>query len=450
MGISLLISSVLLTCSALGAAEALWVEKYVESYPELLWLADDAVRKTEEGQATLEGTYSEQLFGHKYIEFDRAFMKIHCLRLILDGSDKAYQTFTSAQPQNDKLSYSSFQTLHSQGQKLLESRWGGLSECKMAQALETALVLGDIGKSEKARALFKPYDISAPDHDDFYGEAIPIMKQHPDLSPSFERLPAAARQLLVKVSNLAHYGHISHLEGGSGMFTKLKESSIVATDPIALAFDLFIHTCDVAGALGHVNNQSSLVYTETTHRAKQAMAEAVRVLADPDKTENDAYEAYLTVRASWLGLNSKDRIDRVLARIGAMLRLFTPQDGVVLKEAMNHLDENMRDRIVEQLDVLQKNLPTRTPTYMPAVLVNLANNPQLGQSKEVRLVNAITLGIPFITRVLERHQELLAEGKIDPAIPLNFNKAAGIAKTSPYSLNNAFSIDQEGNVWTMD
>jgi hypothetical protein len=423
-----------------------WVEKCVEQHPEILWLADANVRKTEEGQATLRGTYSEQLFGQKYIEFDRTIMTIQCLKLLLDGSDEAYLAFTAAQPKENKLSRTSFQTLHLQGQRLLKSKWEGMSELQMAQAMEAALVLGDIGKSEKARELFKPYGIDAPDHDDFYGEAMQIIEEHPKLCPSFARLPSSAKKLLSEIANLAHYGHITHLEGSAGMFSKLKESAVPSTDPIALSFDLFVHTCDVAGALGHVNNRSSLVYTEPAHRALQAMGDAVRVLSNTHKTEWDAYNAYLGVRASWLGLSSEERSDRVLARIGAMLRLFTQEEGDILKKAMLELDADIRNRIAAQLDVQRQDQPRRTPTYMPTVLVGLSNNPQLGASKEERLSKAITVGLPFITRVLEKHKELLANHEIDSNIPLNFNEMAGIAKTSPNLLSEEFYIDKEGNV----
>lgn len=424
-----------------------WVEKCVEQHPETLWLADANVRKTEEGKATLQETYSEQLFGQKYIEFDRTIMTIQCLKLILDGSDEAYSAFTAAQPEEAKLSLGSFQTLHLQGERLLKSKWEGMSELQMAQAMETALVLGDIGKSEKGRDLFKPYDIKAPDHDDFYGEAIQVLVQHPKLCPSFAKLSTSAKNLLAEIANLAHYGHVTHLEGGLGMFSKLKESSIPFKDPLALSFDLFVHTCDVAGALGYVNNHSSLVYTEPVHQALQAMGDAVRVLSNPHKNELDAYNAYLNVRASWLGLDSENSSDRVLTRIGAMLRLVTLEDGTVLRKSMLELDTSMRDRIAAQLDIQQKDQPSRTPTYMPAVLVNLSNNSQLGRTKEERLSKAITIGLPFIARVLEAHKELMAKGKIDPNIPLNFNKIAGVAKASPSLLTKEFYIDEEGYVY---
>ncbi len=413
-----------------------WVKQCIQQHPEILWLADASVRKTEEGSASLQGPYSEQLFGQKFIEFDRTLMTIHCLKLILDGSEQAYQTFTSAQPKEVRLSQKSFQELHLEGTRLLKSEWGGLSELQMAQAMETALVLGDIGKSEKARELF---GIKAPDHDDFYGEAMQVLAKEPQLCPSFAKLPEEAKKLLIKVANLAHYGHITHLEGGPSMFDKLK-----ASDSRAVSFDLFVHTCDVAGALGHVNNTSSLVYTELAHQSMQAMGESVRLLSDSHKTTKDAYNAYLAVRASWLGLNPDNGIDRVLVRVGAMLRLFTPEEGAILKRAVDSMAPAEREKIIAGLDVQKERGLLQTPTYMPAVLVNLSNNPQLGKTKEERLSQAILLGLPFICRVLEMHQ---ANQQADPNIPrLNFNKMAGVAKTAPHQLTQPCKIDVEGLV----
>jgi len=421
-----------------------WVQKCVEQYPEILWLADAKVRKTEEGQATMQSPYSEQLFGQKFIEFDRTIMTLHCLQLILNGSENAYQKFTAAQPSDTKLSRASFEKLHSQGTTLVKSNYEGMSKWEMTQAMEAALVLGDIGKSERARAVFKPHDASAPDHDDFHEEVMRILEQYPHLCPTFDRLTPPAKKLLQSTANLVHYGHVTHIEGGPSMFSKLKQSGLSSALPEAVAFDFFVHTCDVAGALGHVNNQSSLVYTELSHRAMQAVADACSVLADSESSEVDAYNAYLAIRAGWLGLNPEDRTDRTLTRIGAMLRLFTPEDGLLLKKSILKLEPEQRAKIIEQLDT--KEELARTPTYMPAVLVNLSNNPQLGALREERIAQAVVLGLPFLSRVLEAHKRSLEEHEANPDIPLNFNKAAGVAKQSPTALLNGFSIDSEGNV----
>lgn len=421
-----------------------WVETCIKQYPEILWLANSQVRKTEEGWTSTEISYSERLFGKKYNEFDRTIMTLYCLRLLLDGSEKTYLQFTADQPENERLTAESFRTIHLWGKSLVDSRYQGLSELEMIQVMETALVLGDIGKSERARDFFRPFGPCAPDHDDFHGEVMDVLKDHPELSPSFTNLSPAGKNLLLAAKNLAHYGHITHLEGGPSMFTRLKQSGTAHKNFEALSFDLFVHTCDVTGALGHTNNRSSIVYTELTHKGMQAMAQACFLLKDPTKNEWDAYFNYLSVRASWLGLNPEKQIERVLTRLGASLRLFFPEEGLVLKKAIKKISKSDRQRIITQFD---EQLPFRTPTYIPAVLLNLSNNPKLGSNKSERLTQAIILGLPLIAKVLEQHKQLLEQGLANPEVPLNFNQVAGVAKSNPESLSQArFSIDEEGNV----
>lgn len=225
-----------ITSSSLTGVE--WVKQCLAQYPEIAWLADANVRKTEEGRASAQSPYSEQLFGARYIEFDRTIMTLHCLRLILKGGDLAYEEFTKAQPQEERLSRASLDALHAEALALLHSGYRGISPVEMTRAMEASLVLGDVGKSEAARTFFKPYGAKMPDHDDFHGEVLLILQKEPSLSPTFNRLSPAAQKLLLETRDLAHYGHITHLEGGPLMFAKLKESG---ADPIALRFDLLVH-----------------------------------------------------------------------------------------------------------------------------------------------------------------------------------------------------------------
>ena len=139
--------------------------------------------------------------------------------------------------------------------------------------------------------------------------------------------------------------------------------------------------------------------------------------------------------------------DRGLTRIAAMLRLFTPEEGAALKNAISQLSSQDRDRIVSQLDVRFGEEIGRTPTYMPAVLVNLYNNKDLGAASTERLSQAVIRGLPFIARVLEQHQQQILQHQADPEIPLNFNQVAGVAKTTPHLLErNAFQINSDGTV----
>jgi len=422
-----------------------WVKECINTYPEICWLAGEDVRATQEGKATDQAPYSEQLFGKAYIEFDRTMMTLHCLRLILDGSETAYQEFTADQKSN-KLSRDGFKELHKLGQGLLQSKYEGLSKQDMQQAMETALVLGDLGKSQKAREVFRAWGVKAPDHDDFHGELLAVFQNHPELCKTYNKLSAAAQKLLSETANLIHYGHVTHLEGGPNMFAKLQKAlKEKQLSGMALLFDQFVHMCDVAGAAGHVNRSSSLAYTETCHQALGAIRKAFENSLDSDDFAVDAYDAYIGIRAEWLGLNILSSTHRVLTRIGAMLRLCTLEDGSCLKEAFKKLDQEQQLTVAQQFDSERDHLE-RTPTYMPAVLLNLYNNQALGESKAERMDKTIALGMPFLARVLERHKQAIAKGEADPSIPLNFNKAAGIAKDSPEKLNNEFSIESNGDV----
>ena len=80
-------------------------------------------------------------------------MKLHCLELILKGNETAYDSFTQDQG-NNELSWESFRELYLEGDPLLRSGWNGLNPGKFREAMETALVLRDIGKSEEAREFF--------------------------------------------------------------------------------------------------------------------------------------------------------------------------------------------------------------------------------------------------------------------------------------------------------
>lgn len=419
--------------------ETSWAEGIVDQYPEVCFLADEHVRKTEESESGKGLSFSESLFQKKYIEFDRTLMTLKSLELFLDGSDAAYEIFTKDQNETVKLTKENFRSIHEMGKELLNANFEGLSSIEMKETLKAALVLGDIGKSEKAREQFLPFGAKAVDHDDFHEEVMHILENHPDLLATYRRLPSAAKKLLVDTPNLIHYGHVTHLEGGPSMFSKLRQKKI---SPLAMKLDQFVHVCDVAGALGHVNQNSSLAYTNETHKAMTAAFKACNTLQNQDGNEETAYQTYLQIRANWIGLNIEIREEKVLARVGSMLRLMEISQGDVLKDAFGKIEETKKDAILKSFE----NEISPTPTYVPAVLINLMNNPNLGETKEERISRALSLGLPLISRVFDRYEENIQSGKIAKETRLNFNPIAGLAKTDPHRLENDFMIEKDGSI----
>ncbi len=105
-----------------------WVKECIEKHPEVEYLADKDVQKTEDGKEVKEGSYSQRLYnGEHFVEFERTIVSLDCLRLIIAGDDPSYETFVSAQKEN-KLSRESFQAMHLLAKKMIENNPFSLSE----------------------------------------------------------------------------------------------------------------------------------------------------------------------------------------------------------------------------------------------------------------------------------------------------------------------------------
>lgn len=422
--------------AAVADAELRWVSDLVNQHPELLWLADSHVKKTEEGDSSKvisASSWSEALFGKKYDEFERTMMSLLCLKMILEDD---YIHFTEGQPTSSKLDPSSFHALHQKGLAIIKE--SGMPEADARKALNAALILGDMGKVPYARTLVNEngFTITAPDHDDFIDEAI---KQCPHLFPTFNQLSPKAKEVLQKSFGLAHFGHITHLEGGAEMFANLKSLEICRDDPFLLKFAYFIHTCDVSGALGHLTNRYSKVLTQETYRALNAVEQAVHLLKSGN--EYDAYFAYLQKRAEWLGYASMDREHHLLTRLGASLRLFSPAQGKILEKGFRQLKpEDQENALVYLLNITKA-------TYVPSVFVNMCNSELLGKTWEERMVKTLEISLPFVSDVLRYRQAGIYQGLIEETLILNFNPVAGIVKKDPYCLlARKFSVTSDGLV----
>jgi hypothetical protein len=128
-----------------------------------------------------------------------------------------------------------------------------------------------------------------------------------------------------------------------------------------------------------------------------------------------------------------------------MIRLYSKEEGAVLQQAYNTLTEEQKTVIKSQLDPLI-NRQERTPTYVPAVLVNLlAVKTKQGLSKSQAIEVCVHQGVVFIADVLQQYRTGKANRPYNPELTLNFNKVAGQVRDNPHLLGN-FVIDGEGNV----
>lgn len=125
-------------------------------------------------------------------------------------------------------------------------------------------------------------------------------------------------------TGLIHFGHVTHLEGGPEILNKLKDSGLVSSNPKAFDLQVLTYMMDVSGARAHESNLGSKSFTNKTFLAINGMKDALHKLAEGSQEE--ALTSYVDFRVDLLGLDPKKKEDRVLGRMGAMMRLFTPEE----------------------------------------------------------------------------------------------------------------------------
>ena len=412
------------------------VRKLLFEYEELNWLTRNEVDVTpENGINNPKSSYSFKLFGSNFPEFDRTVMSISCLNLFLDGKYEDYLEFVYLQSKGDRLEWKSFLDIQRNIRGVLDSL--SLKDItELRQVLETSLILNNIIKTKIAKDLAKERGIVLEDFDEAYRM---ILLNAPDIFPSYQKLSLHGRDLFCKLSFQSCFGHIAHLEGGPELFTLLKKLDLFSQDSELFELELFLYQCNVGGALGHVDSHSSIAYNEQSHQIIEAIRDSCLLLKTHD--ENSVFERYLTKRGDWLGFDIASPLNRVLARIGSMLRLTKLEEGKMLKDSFLRLAPEDLSLIVDVFNVSKQSSKIKIPMHMPAVLVNLVNNEALGSEKQDRLLQSIHVGLPFIAKVLRSYKNELNQ-KI-----LNFDEIAKLAREEPERLlKDDFTIDPNGHV----
>jgi len=416
------------------------VVESLKKYPSLLFLAHHRVAVTEEGQSRMnKARYSIKRFGQAYDEFDRTMTSLHCLQMIDKGDKASYDQFVKGQiiTHRSQLSYLDFQKLRKQLNEA--QQLSGLDKKEYMALLGVGIVISDLGKSEAFRQAHPDVKQEA-DHDNFLLALVRKLRQHPNAIPAFSQLTPPAKTLLLDALQAPHYGHFLHLEGGAEILLPLQSHAMTNA---VFKLSLLLHALDIAGAQGHALSGTALAYSSYVHQTLFLLRRCGERIVTHNGSIDEAYSAYLSERGKDLGIDSiHGARERVLVRLGCMMRLFSLEEGKVLINAFNALPKDVQAQALHHLDFVDINLNRVTPTYMPAVLINLINNPTLGKSKTMRLKQAVTLGVPLLLRGLKFADQ------VDKGVPLCFNAIAAKAKSlhlkstvnQPITVNNTTGL----------
>ncbi|MFZ4673729.1 MAG: hypothetical protein ACOYL1_05245 [Chlamydiia bacterium] len=407
-----------------------WLEDLCDRYKEMHWLADEEVEMTQESVAIAsEYSHSYCIYQKYFPEFDRTALALKAFSIFYEGDYRDYLLFSYKQESAFRLSYKTFRKIQEFFQTTLDSL-EGIDVPTRVRMMESFILFSDLGKTKTARLLAEESGIYEGNHDCFFAK---VAKKNPDIFPSFSRLPEKAKKVLLALANQPHFGSMAHFEGGIELFQKLEESNFL-DDPTIFDLSFMAHMCDVAGAQGHVEPTSSINYTEKTHQLLMDLREACVQI--PQRGASRGWDLFLQKRAKALDIKTEGYLNQVVLRISSMMRFTTPYEVQCLKKSLFQLPQETIEKIADVFS-WENKIEAR---YMPAVMLNLVNNPMLGNNLNERISQATQIGLPFLV------DSILNSGKRSY---LNFNRIAKIAKEDPKTLLvKTFNIDEKGFVQT--
>ncbi len=402
---------------------------YFQKMPELLFL-----------KGTESSLPKEENLSQECVEWGQILLSLRCFEWIIEGSDRSYEAMTHGQPASFCLQKENFLALHRLSLQILQGH-PKLSKATMQSLFEKALLLQGLEKSEKFRASF---GINASDS--FPKAFLSACRQKPTLFPSFSLFSEEESEFFSASAHFGNFGPIFYLEGGKEMFRSIKEKlSSQKNGCLSFDFSLLVYLCTLAGGLAHFDTSSSLALTEEAYLAFQTTRESCRLLLLPKKQEEDAYFYCIEKRTNQLHLELKKSSDYSFVRIAALLRLFSPHEGALLKEAFHGLSYAQRESILLQFQ--EKKALQAAPTCLSHFLMNVFNSPSSGSTTKEKLKNTVGLALPLLAQILKDAYERVELGLLDPKISLDFQKASQFANEHPLDLNQAaYQIDKEGRV----
>ena len=191
----------------------------------------------------------------------------------------------------------------------------------------------------------------------------------PEIYPVYEALSPEARNTLKPAFwHHTHLRHMMYTEGGNFMFRQLREG-ISQGKILGKMFDFWFNawTLNIAGFRAQENPKGAYYLNENTFQALEILRdELLKVF------ENQKYlvlESYLNKRAVCLGLPENGMERLALAHVGAMMRLFTKEEGCVLLDGVARLPSEQR-KLIHGYDASLKDDREMTPTYIPAYFAN--------------------------------------------------------------------------------
>jgi len=401
----------------------------VDYYPEMHWLTGD-VNATPEGKVSNEGvSISEKLFGQKHIEFNRTAVGIMTFLWVLNND---YEAFTASQGGATKLTRQSFDELRVYTERILNE------DPEAFDALVVYTVINDLGKIKAIVDLVQTKSgIQDIDHDKILTVAL---ENHPELAPSFNRLPDRYKRLIVEGMK-AKFNFGQFVQGEN---VPASLSGLVGLDKEALDFYMLHVLYDIAGAAGHVKEAGSLVVTEPTYQGfKQGIESLGKISAGEGVVA--AYDDFLNRKGAVLHLDVNNTTEIAVIRLSAMLRISDVKKSEQVLEVFNALEPNEKAILEKELNLSGVNDGHATLLYYaPAALANLIK--ALEDAKEAdAFKKGLQIGLKVFARTFQLARIALKGRQGNGVFTVDISKLAELAKIPQEFEKVAIDLERVGD-----
>ena len=290
------------------------------------------------------------------------------------GGDENYDRLTAAQSNANRLTREEFEEFH---------QWvaSNLPGEHSANVMRYIMLIHDLGKNQTLASTVMGEDAAdSVDHDEVLRRLLrsDYTAKRTELLPTFSQLSEADQTIIRDVINTElNLGQFIQAEAPAATLASFAES----TEPVRSLY--IMHTLfDIAGAVGHVNAESSLLLTSPMYNQ---MAAACDVLTDSTlPTDNARYAHYLARRAQRFGLDN-DAIEQLTdnqahthtVRLACMLRYDSPEEYQQLTNALDTLPGPVQAILAQELSNDGIHQRATLPYYGPALLKGLEKHHSL-------------------------------------------------------------------------
>lgn len=295
-------------------------------------------------------------------ELLRTQCALSCLDLIFEGSEKSYRQLVSSQPDGDKLTQVQYNCLHEAFKNIL-------SAADRMNAMRYMMLIHDIGKNKLvANAVNYGRSSTITDHDEVIGKLLSdeFVQIRSQILPNYDRFDAYCRSLVAGVLMIkGNLGHFMRAEAPACSVTSI----LMLKDPLRSLW-LTHAILDMAGALGHQDNGSSILLTSSLF---EMISDCIEALYGEDSDEREVYDKYLRSRLMRISGSACDinEENRSIARLMCMMKINKSDEVALLLDAYDGLPGNTRSLLVRELNMSGFDDLAFLPYYAPTLLEKL-------------------------------------------------------------------------------